>query len=85
MNYRHLLVAIVIVLFILNTQELLAQKTKKQPNIILIIADDLGYGDTVVMANKKLKRQISTGWQKWVCALLNFIPGLRYVLRHEAA
>ena len=54
MNHR-LLQFVLLWIICLNTQELFAQKSKKQPNIIFIIADDLGYGDIGCYGQQKIE------------------------------
>src|SRR5215204_2235867 len=54
MNHR-LLLFVFLCSICLHRQELAAQKTKKQPNIIFIIADDLGYADLGCYGQQKIE------------------------------
>jgi hypothetical protein len=38
-------------------------KKQQKPNIICILADDMGYGDVGVYGKTKLKRQILIKWR----------------------
>jgi len=46
---------------------------KRQPNNILVLANDLGRGDLVVMVRNRFKPCILTGWLLRECASLTFI------------
>src|SRR5688572_13201127 len=54
MNYRYF-PFVLLWIICLNTQELFAQKIKQQPNIIFIVADDLGYGDLGCYGQQKIE------------------------------
>lgn len=55
---------------------------QKQPNIIFILADDMGYGDVSYFDNNsKLKTENLTGWHRKESCLLMRIPVLRSVPR----
>ena len=41
----------------------LVGRAADRPNIILIYADDLGYGDVGCYGATKVRRRTSTGWQ----------------------
>tara|TARA_B000000477_G_scaffold78297_1_gene65798 strand:+ start:355 stop:570 length:216 start_codon:yes stop_codon:yes gene_type:complete len=40
------------------------KEVSRKPNLIFILADDLGYGDLGCFGQKKLKHLILMGWQK---------------------
>ena len=70
-----------------STQQALARqkKAKEQtrPNVVFILADDLGYGDLSCYGQEKFETpNISTGWHRTECVLPNVIREQRLVLPH---
>ena len=53
---------------------------EKQPNIILIMADDLGYGDLGCDGQEIIQTPISTGWPLQVSGLQNIMLAIPSVL-----
>lgn len=56
--------------------------TQVRPNIIFIMADDLGIGDVGCYGQKYLVRPTWTGWPRKVCVLPRSMQDLRYVHLH---
>ena len=53
----------------------------KKPNIIFILADDLGYGDLSCYGQEKFRTPILIRWQQRGCDLHSITRAVRFVLR----
>ena len=64
-----------------GTQQAFAQKKKvqdpKKPNVVFILADDLGFGDLSCYGQEKFETPTSTNWPRKECASPNVIPEQR--------
>ena len=62
---------------LLTTPFIHAEKNKdKKPNVVFILADDLGYGDLSCYGQKKSSRRpTSISWHKAECVLHSVIRG----------
>ena len=50
----------------------------RKPNVILIMADDLGYSELGSYGQKKIKTPAWTSWPRKGCPLAGTIPAMRY-------
>ena len=55
---------------------------ERKPNVILILADDLGYKELGSYGQKKIKTLTWITWQKRGCVLLVTTRAMRYVPPH---
>ena len=58
-----IIIIVTIILFSVNNTKASKEGSRK-PNLIFILADDLGYGELGCFGQKKLKHLILMGWQK---------------------
>ena len=53
----------------------------ERPNIVLVMADDMGWGETGYYNHPRSRRRTSTQWPPTACVLIAFTPAPRSVLQ----
>lgn len=61
-------------LYACNTAQ---EKEPQKPNVIYILADDLGYGDIEPYGQEIIKTPTSPKWQAKECCFLNIMQAVR--------
>ena len=68
----------------LNAKSVVAQEASRPPNIVLVLADDLGYGDLGCFGQKTLKTPRLDAMARGGCGSLSSTPEALCALRRGA-